>query len=71
MNYDTALKDLSNLRVFTDFELLALLAANALLFLFSEALDSIPNFSMPATNSKIIFELLSMATAKALVLANN
>jgi hypothetical protein len=52
-DYDTFLKDLSNSRVFTELKCLA--SVDALLLFFSEALDSIPNFSLSAANSKNLF----------------
>jgi hypothetical protein len=55
LNYDTVLKDLSNPRVFTDFNRLSFACCERVAVLFSEALDSIPNFSLPSTNSKIFF----------------
>jgi hypothetical protein len=55
LNYDTVLKDLSNSRVFTDFELRCVCCCIRVAVLFSEALDSITNFSSQSTNSKNIF----------------
>jgi hypothetical protein len=54
LNYDTLLKDLSNLRVFADFAYRTRTARHCLVVLFSEALDSIPNFLSVATKTKIL-----------------